>query len=97
MLDRCKGLRVGTLAERLAVTQQAAGKLLKNMEIAELVVITKDAVDGRARQARLTELGAEAVALVSDAMSATEDDNDSPEEEGVSDSSEEDEGEPLEA
>ena len=62
-------VRVTELAERAQVTQQAMGKMLKELERIGYVSRDVDAQDKRAREIRLTESG---VQLVEDSMSAVE-------------------------
>lgn len=50
-------VRVTELAERAQVTQQAMGKMLKEMERMGYIVRDVDSVDKRAKEIRLTERG----------------------------------------
>ncbi len=60
-------VRVTELAERARVTQQAMGKMLKELERIGYITRAVDARDKRAREIRLTERG---VQLVADSMAA---------------------------
>ncbi|MFT4826388.1 MAG: DNA-binding MarR family transcriptional regulator [Halioglobus sp.] len=60
-------VRVTELAERAKVTQQAMGKMLKELERIGYVARDVDGMDKRAKEIRLTPLG---IALVEDSMNA---------------------------
>ena len=62
-------VRVTELAERAHITQQAMGKILKELERIGYVVRDIDSDDKRAKKIRLTELGLQ---LVEDSMQAVE-------------------------
>ena len=62
-------VRVSELAERAQVTQQAMGKMLKELERMGSIERAVDDTDKRAREIRLTERG---VALVKDTQQALE-------------------------
>ncbi len=55
-------VRVTELAERAQVTQQAMGKMLKELERMGYVIRDVDSVDKRAREIRLTEKGVQLAA-----------------------------------
>ena len=55
-------VRVSELAERARVTQQAMGKMLKELERTGYVAREVDSVDKRAKEIKLTDQGAQLVA-----------------------------------
>lgn len=55
-------VRVSELAERARVTQQAMGKMLKELERTGYVARDVDSVDKRAKEIKLTDQGAQLVA-----------------------------------
>lgn len=59
--------RVGDIAERLDITQQAVGKTLRHMKKDSLITIGPDEHDGRVKRARLTAQG-DALLRVFDAV-----------------------------
>lgn len=63
-------VRVTQLAQRTQVTQQAMGKMLKELEIMGYVVRNIDQGDKRAKEIKLTERGHALVACASDAVDA---------------------------
>lgn len=63
-------VRVSELAERAQVTQQAMGKMLKELEQMGYVVRDTDSKDKRAREIRLTDRG---VQLAMDSMQVVDD------------------------
>jgi len=62
-------VRVTELAERARVTQQAMGKMLKELERIGYVARDVDGIDKRAKEIRLTPAG---IALVEESMKAVE-------------------------
>ena len=62
-------VRVNELAERAQVTQQAMGKMLKELEQMGYIARDTDSKDKRAREIRLTERG---IKLVTDSMDVVE-------------------------
>ncbi len=51
------GVRIGKVAERVAITSPAAGRLLRRLDRRGLITLTTDDQDRRATIARLTPLG----------------------------------------
>lgn len=49
--------RVGSVADRLSITQQAVGKTLRHMQTDGLITIRSEKEDKRARYAQITEKG----------------------------------------
>ena len=60
-------VRVSELAERAQITQQAMGKMLKELEQMGYITRAVDESDKRAREIRLTELG---IKLATDSLAA---------------------------
>ena len=66
------GMRLGDLAVRAAVTKQALGQMVAALEHDGLAVTVADPADGRARIVRRTARGDEALARITQAVTAVE-------------------------
>jgi len=64
--------RIGEVAERMGVTQQAASKSLRELEALGVVALAVDPADSRARRASLTPRGRQAVIGARRARSSVE-------------------------